>query len=89
MRRVFSTPRFERRLETFLRRHPELTASTKRVMTALAGDRHPASMKVHKLGGVLKDCLGASLSYEYRVIFVLEADAIYFIDIGSHDDVYR
>lgn len=89
MRRLLTTPRFDRRLKLFLKRHPELTMAVQRVMTALVGDRYPATLKLHKLGGVLEDCLGASVSYEYRIVFVLRADAICFIDIGTHDDVYR
>jgi mRNA-degrading endonuclease YafQ of YafQ-DinJ toxin-antitoxin module len=89
MRQVFTTPRFDRRLEIFLKRHPELTATVHRVMTVLAGERHPASLKPHKLGGVLKGCLGVNISYEYRIVFVLSPDAICFIDIGTHDEVYR
>ncbi len=88
MRRVLTTSRFDRRLELFLRRHPELTTVTRRVMNVLAGNRYPASLKLHKLGGILKGCLGASISYDYRITFVLKTNSIYFLDIGTHDEVY-
>jgi mRNA-degrading endonuclease YafQ of YafQ-DinJ toxin-antitoxin module len=89
MKQVLTTPRFDRRLELFLRRHPELIATTKRVMTVLSANHYPVNLKLHKLGGVLKGSLGASISYEYRLTFVLEPNAICFIDIGTHDEVYR
>lgn len=89
MKQVLTTPRFDRRLELFLRRHPDLTVATKRAMTVLASDTYPANLKLHKLGGVLKGCLGASISYEYRITFVLGTDSICFIDVGTHDEVYR
>lgn len=89
MRQLLTTPRFDRRLKLFLKRHPELTAVVHRVMTILVGDHYPVNLKLHKLGGILGGCLGASISYEYRIVFVLRADAICFIDIGTHDDVYR
>ena len=89
MRQLLTTPRFDRRLEFFLKRHPELIATVHKSMTALAADRHPINLKLHKLGGVLKGCLGASISYEYRIIFVFGPGTICFIDIGTHDEVYR
>ncbi|OGM90753.1 hypothetical protein A2755_03085 [Candidatus Wolfebacteria bacterium RIFCSPHIGHO2_01_FULL_48_22] len=89
MRRLLTTPRFDRRLETFLKRHPELTATVHRAMTVLTGERYPANFRTHKLGGILKGCLGASISFEYRIVFVLSPGTICFIDIGTHDEVYR
>lgn len=89
MRQVLTTPRFERRLGFFVERHLELTDTVYRTMKLLASARHPASLKVHKLSGVLKDCFGASISYEYRIVFTLVSNTICFIDIGSHDAVYR
>lgn len=89
MKQVLTTPRFDRRLELFLVRHPDLSAVTKRIMTVLSRDKYPANLKLHKLGGVLKGCLGASISFHYRVTFVLEENLICFIDIGTHDEVYR
>jgi len=75
MKCVLTTPRFERRLELFVRRHPELTSEIKRVMTVLARSKYPTNLKLHKLGGILKGCFSASISYEYRVIFIfLESD---------------
>ncbi|MBI4133497.1 plasmid stabilization protein [Candidatus Uhrbacteria bacterium] len=72
-----------------MKRHPELTATVRHVMTVLAGERHPANAKLHKLGGVLKGCFGASISYGYRIVFVFGPGTICFIDIGTHDEVYR
>lgn len=89
MRRVLSTPRFERRLSAFLARHPGLVSRVKEVMTVLAGDNKSARLKFHKLGGLLKGSFAASISYEHRIVFVLSRDEICFIDIGTHDDVYR
>lgn len=89
MRQLRTTPRFDRRLEIFLKRHPELITTVHHVMTVLVGDRYLANVKPHKLGGVLKGCLGASISYEYRIVFVLCPGAVCFIDIGTHDEVYR
>ena len=89
MRQLLTTPRFDRRLKLFLKRHPELAVTVHRVMTVLVGDHYPANLKLHKLEGILAGCLGASISYEYRLVFILRPDTVCFIDIGTHDDVYR
>ncbi len=89
MRQLETTPRFDRRLKVFLKRHPELTTTVHRLMNVLTGDHYPVNLKLHKLGGILRGCLGASISYEYRIVFVLQPGIICFIDVGTHDEVYR
>ena len=89
MRRLFTTPRFEKRLNTFLTRHPKLSRETQAAMELIAKDPHASSLKTHRLKGVLSGCLASRLSYEFRIVFVLETQRIIFIDIGAHDDVYR
>jgi hypothetical protein len=38
---------------------------------------------------VLSDYFAARLSRDYRIVFVLEPGRVIFLDIGTHDDVYR
>ena len=47
------------------------------------------SLRTHGLKGAFAGCSAARLSREYRIVCVLEADRVIFIDIGTHDDVYR
>jgi len=89
MRQLRATGRFERRLATFLKRHPELEDSVTSAIDALASDKRPVSLRVHKLHGVLAGCFAARIGQAYRLVFVVEPDALGLIDIGSHDDVYR
>ena len=42
----------------------------------------------HTLHGSLKGFYSARISQSYRLVFALEPDAVIFIDIGSHDEVY-
>jgi mRNA-degrading endonuclease YafQ of YafQ-DinJ toxin-antitoxin module len=47
-------------------------------------------LKVHALGGKLDGYFAFSLDYGRRVVGVKTgADAVMFIDVGSHDEVYR
>jgi mRNA-degrading endonuclease YafQ of YafQ-DinJ toxin-antitoxin module len=47
------------------------------------------SLRTHGLKGAFAGCTASRLSREYRIVFVLEADRVTFIDIGTHDDDYR
>ncbi|PIR87339.1 MAG: plasmid stabilization protein [Candidatus Harrisonbacteria bacterium CG10_big_fil_rev_8_21_14_0_10_49_15] len=89
MKRLLTTPRFDRRLERFVRRHPELKDVVFESMTALLKNSPPQSLKLHKLGGILKGCYGASVSHAYRLVFVMDSDSVCFLDVGTHDEVYR
>jgi len=86
MRRIEPTPRFNRLLASFLDAHPNLEEKVFTVMKRLA--QNPRDAKAHPLSGEMKGCYAASITLSYRIIFSLETDAIWFIAIGSHDDVY-
>lgn len=88
MRKVLTTPRFERRLRSFLDSHPDLETEVADVMHRIATN-DTAGLRAHVLKGILKGCRAAKISYEYRVVFVLKRDTVCFVDIGTHDDVYR
>ncbi len=88
MRKVLTTPGFERRLKHFLETHPELDSAVEYAMTRIAADKKEG-LRVHQLKGAFKGCRSARVSYEYRIVFVLKRGSVCFIDIGTHDDVYR
>ena len=50
--------------------------------------RH-ASLRLHKLGGALQNRWSLSVGMNFRMIFVWTDDEAYFIDMGTHDEVYR
>ena len=52
-------------------------------------DSNNPKLKVHALTGKLR-IFSFSLDYSRRVIFVKpEKDTVLFVDVGSHDEVYR
>jgi mRNA-degrading endonuclease YafQ of YafQ-DinJ toxin-antitoxin module len=89
MRRVFATSRFQKRLATFLSRHPELSATVDEVMVAIVQNPAAPALRTHVLKGAFAGCSASRLSREHRIVFVLAPDRTTFIDIGNHDDVYR
>lgn len=88
MLKLIPSKRFERNLKVFIKKHPELTPEIKERLEQLQKNPRNPRLKVHRLTGKLKGLLGASLTYEYRLVFYLEDDAIYLITIGTHDEVY-
>jgi mRNA interferase YafQ len=87
--RISTTERFERRLVRFIKAHPELISKVQKTMNDLSADPFTPYLKTHKLTGSLKECHACRVTYEYRVIFILDKDSLCFIDIGSHDEVYN
>ncbi len=89
MRRVFFTSRFEKKLKIFHSRHPEFSAALEAAVMAIAKNPRAAQLHTHSLNGVLSDYFAARLSRDYRIVFALEPGRVIFLDIGTHDDVYR
>ncbi len=87
MRQKRATARFLRVLGAFLAKHPEEEEVVNEVMNmVVAGER--GGLRIHALHGPMKGAYAARISQGYRLVFVLEPDAVIFIDIGSHDEVY-
>lgn len=86
MREIITTSRFERRLVKFVRQHPDFKKSVRSLILYIAdGD---SWIRAHPLHGQMKGTYAARISQSYRLVFVLEPEAVVFIDIGSHDEVY-
>lgn len=87
MRRKFLTAGFLRALAIFLDKHPELAGKAEEVANQIvSGER--AGLRIHPLHGPLKGLYAARILQSYRIVFALASDAVTFIDIGTHDDVY-
>lgn len=54
-----------------------------------ANPKHP-SLRTHKLTGNLNNRWSISVSRELRIVYlILNQDVAYFVDLGTHDEVYR
>jgi len=87
--KLFVTSRFEKRLKVFLRKRPNLSRPVQKTMKDIAKDPFAKHLKTHKLSGILGECYASAISYDYRIVFVHNGESVCFIDIGSHDSVYR
>lgn len=89
MREVFTTARFRKKLSAFLERHAHQAAAAHATMQLITQNPRSAQLHTHQLNGVLSDYFSARISRDYRIVFALEPGRVIFLDIGTHDDVYR
>lgn len=50
--------------------------------------RHP-SLRLHILSGGLNELWSIAISKSIRMVYVQDEDIVYFVDLGTHDEVYR
>ena len=88
--KLITTDTYERKAKKFFKKHPELIDKYKNTLSLLIENSEQSSLKLHKLKGNLKDFYSISLSFEFRIILLIELskEAIYLVDIGTHDEVY-
>lgn len=61
----------------------------KHLQLFITNPKHP-SLRPHKLTGNLSDVWSISITKDLRMIYrLLDDSKAYFVDIGSHDEVYR
>jgi len=74
----------------FFRKHPDLIDRYAKALHILSEDPHHPSLRLHKLQEKLQSYYSISITMQYCVVIdiVIEADGIYFLDIGGHE-VYR
>jgi addiction module RelE/StbE family toxin len=80
--------RFEKKLKKFVSLHPELREVIIEIVDELLIDPLSRKYKSHKLSWVLQGCFGASINSSYRITYAFDKNNVYFLNIGSHDDVY-
>jgi len=84
------TERYASKEKKFFKKHPDLISKYGDVLEKLSFDIFEPSLKLHRLKGNLFDYHAVSLTYEYRIVLILQIvdDEIVLFNIGSHDDVY-
>jgi mRNA interferase YafQ len=88
---LLRTPQFERRIQRFIRLHPDLRQRLAAVLRALAEDPFQPQLRLHSLAGELEGLYAVRVTYSYRLLILLDADQreITLIHIGSHEELYR
>jgi mRNA interferase YafQ len=94
VRKLITTPKFNRSLRKFTKRNSELRERVQKTLEQMTEDVFAANLDTHKLGGSLEGINACSCGYDCRVLFSIEQDpeteseVIVLLDVGNHDDVY-
>ena len=76
MFRLVASKRFQKNLEAFLLKHPDIENILEDRINILQKDPWSAILKTHKLSGKLKNCLACHITYEYRLVFIIDKDKV-------------
>ena len=87
-RHSVSSGRFEKKLKKFITLHPELRSVVMDIIDVLLNNPLSQKYKSHKLSGSLRGCYAISINTSYRITYAFDIENVYFLNIGSHDEVY-
>ena len=88
MRNSVTSAHFEKKLKKFMFAHPELRSKVMEIINVLLADPLSRKYKAHKLSPPLTGCYGVSITFGYRITYSFDSENVYFLNIGSHDEVY-
>jgi mRNA-degrading endonuclease YafQ of YafQ-DinJ toxin-antitoxin module len=91
MYELVTTRHFMRSAKKFLGKHPDLRGRLANLIDDLRDDPFQPHLNLHALGGKLEGVFAVSITHSYRLTLSLKITEkeIIFLDIGSHDNVYR
>ena len=76
-------------MRSFIKQHPELEEHAEKVLDVLLGNPLDQTVGAHKLTGQLRNFYGADVTpRQYRIVYAFDDRHVYFLNIGTHDEVY-
>ncbi|HCS78133.1 TPA: hypothetical protein DIV55_00125 [Patescibacteria group bacterium] len=85
---ILVSPNFSRKFYRLTKKDRRLSKNIDRKIAIFKKNPNHPSLRLHKLSG-LKERWSISVDMGLRIIFEhIKIDEVYFIDIGSHDEVY-
>lgn len=86
---VLFSPLVEEKLKKIKKQDNKLFKKVeKQVHLFRANPKHP-SLRLHKLTSKTESIWSISITMSIRMMYKIVDDDAYFIDIGTHDEVYR
>jgi len=88
--RIIYTQSYLKRATKFIRRHPDLLPQYEKTLKLLELNPAHPSLRLHRLGGPLRDLHSVSINISYRITleFLIEDEKIVLVNVGSHEEVY-
>lgn len=89
MAEIIYTDSYIKRVERFIKKHPELISQYEKTLKLLELNPTHPSLRLHKLQGKLAELYSVSINISYRISldFLIKDNKIIPVDIGSHNDV--
>lgn len=88
MRPRYKTSRqFERHYQKYVSKNEQLVEAFQEGVDGFFED--PESVKDHELEESMKDRRAFWINNEYRVVYRIKGDEVIFVDIGTHEQVYK
>ena len=82
-------PRFEKKLIKYAKFDRDIFELIRKQIKLFENNENHPSLRVHKLHGELEGYWSLSINKSVRVIYYVENSMAYFINIGTHNEVYR
>ncbi len=85
------TESYLKRAKKFAKRHPELRNLYQKTLLLLEQNPFHPSLRLHPLTGSLNGLHSISINLSYRITIdlLIDDETIIFINVGSHDEIYR
>ena len=94
MRKLVWGKTFVRAFKRNIKKHPTLNKEVEETLRVLVKDPFAPQLETHKLKGKLLGSWACSVGYGLRIVFDFikrekqKEDAIFLLEIGTHDEVY-
>jgi len=77
---------FKRQLEKIVKKNPALKNKISKVFKILLKNPNSPLLKLHKLSG--ENNWAISITYSIRAVIHIDTGLIFFLRIGTHDQIY-
>ncbi|MBN2619664.1 type II toxin-antitoxin system mRNA interferase toxin, RelE/StbE family [candidate division WOR-3 bacterium] len=92
MRKLVWGRTFKRAYKKIIKRQPEMKNDIIKTIQLLSKNPFMPALETHKLHGKLAGAWACSIDYDLRIIFDFvkhdDEEAIFLMEIGSHEEVY-
>lgn len=89
MKSFLFSPKFVKKLRKIAQTDRKLNQLIKKQLGLFKNSSKHHSLRLHKLRGNLNNTWSISINKSFRVIYTEETESYYFIDLGTHDEIYE
>lgn len=83
------SPELANELRILKKKNPKLIKRVNKQLKLFAENPKHPSLRTHKLSGRMKNLWSISVAKDLRMVYLLKDNQAYFVDLGTHDEVYR